>query len=381
MTDTNQEVLTIPCIAGDGIGVEITPIMQQAVDAALGACYGDQRRIEWLNVLAGEEAFAATGQWLPDETLAACRQHRVSIKGPLTTPIGTGIRSLNVALRRELDLFACVRPVRWFEGVKSPILHPENVDMIIFRENTEDVYAGIEWAAGSPEAEKLYRFLSLELGVTDVRFPETSGYGIKPISKQGSQRLIRAACQYAVDHDLPSVTLVHKGNIQKYTEGAFRQWGYELAEAEFPGLLIQDVIADAFMQKTLTRPLEYSVIATTNLNGDYISDLLAAQVGGIGIAPGANINYETGHAVFEATHGSAPSMVGQGRTNPSSLLLSAVMMLDYLKLTEAADHLTATLASCYRDGAATKDLAPADGPALTTVEFGQELVRRLKIRS
>jgi len=373
----DQEIITIPCIAGDGIGPEITAGMRQVVDASLQVCFGDAKRIDWLDVLAGQQAFDETGSWLPDETMDACREHPVSIKGPLMTPVGVGHRSLNVALRQALDLYACVRPVRWFEGVASPMRDPGSVDMVVFRENTEDVYAGIEWAAGSQEAGRLYRFLADELGVTQVRFPESSAFGIKPMSREGSQRLMRAACRYAVEHDRPSVTIVHKGNIMKHTEGGFRQWSYEVAESEFPGLKVKDVIADAFLQATLLKPRDHSVIATPNLNGDYISDQLAAMVGGIGISPGANINYETGHAVFEATHGTAPDLVGTGRANPSSLILSAVMMLDHLGWGEAADRLTTVLASCYRDGQATSDLVPPDANGLTTIEFCNEIVRRL----
>ncbi|MCL2315816.1 MAG: isocitrate/isopropylmalate family dehydrogenase [Actinomycetia bacterium] len=368
------DVVTIPCITGDGIGVEITPVMKAVVDAALD---GTGRRIEWLEAPAGEASFEASGEWLPEATLEACRTYHVSIKGPLTTPVGGGIRSLNVALRQALDLYACVRPVRWFEGVASPVREPWKVDMVIFRENTEDVYAGIEWAAGSEEAAKLYRFLHDELGVTQVRFPDSSAFGIKPISREGSRRLVRAACRYAVEHDRPSVTLVHKGNIMKHTEGGFRAWGYELAAEEFPDLTVKDSIADAFLQATLRRPAEHSVIATPNLNGDYISDSLAAQVGGIGIAPGANINYETGHAAFEATHGTAPKYVGQNRANPSSLLMSAVMMLEYLGWQDSADAITRAMAACYREGVATPDLAPSPDVAVSTQGFGEAIIARL----
>ena len=371
------DVVTVPVITGDGIGADITPAMKTVVDAVLNAIYGDAKRIDWLDVPAGQASFDATGTWLPPETVAACRDYRVSIKGPLMTPVGEGHRSLNVALRQDLDLYACVRPVRWFEGVASPLRRPMDVDMVVVRENTEDVYAGIEWPAGSPEARRLYHFLVSDLGVTGVRFPSSSAFGIKPISREGSRRLVRAACRYAVEHERDSVTLVHKGNIMKFTEGGFRQWGYELAEEEFPGLRVKDVIADAFLQNTLLCPGEYSVIATPNLNGDYVSDQLAAMVGGIGIAPGANINYETGHAVFEATHGTAPGLAGTGKANPSSLLLSAAMMLEYLGWALAAESLTDALADCYRNGIATPDIAPPDGRPYSTGEFAQEIIQRL----
>jgi len=369
------DVITIPVITGDGIGADITPAMKSVVDAAVSS---SGKRIEWLDVPAGQSAFDATGEWMPPATLSACRDYLVSIKGPLATPVGEGHRSLNVALRQDLDLYACVRPVRWFEGVTSPVKHPEKVDMVVFRENTEDVYAGIEWPAGSPEARRLYRFLSDDLGVMQVRFPSSSAFGIKPVSRDGSRRLVRAACQYAVDHGRESVTLVHKGNIMKFTEGGFRQWGYELAADEFPGLTVKDVITDAFLQDTLLHPEAYDVIATLNLNGDYASDQLAAMVGGVGIAPGANINYETGHAVFEATHGTAPNLAGTGKANPSSLLLSAAMMLEYLGWQPAADAMTAALATCYREGVATPDIAPADGHPCSTAEFAQAIIDRLK---
>jgi len=369
------DVVTIPVITGDGIGADITPAMKSVVDAALAPT---GKRIDWLDVPAGQAAFDATGEWMPPATLNACRDYLVSIKGPLATPVGEGHRSLNVALRQDLDLYACVRPVRWFEGVASPVKHPEDVDMVVFRENTEDVYAGIEWPAGSPEARRLFRFLADDLNVTQVRFPSSSAFGVKPVSRDGSRRLVRAACQYAVDHGRRSVTLVHKGNIMKFTEGGFRQWGYELAADEFPGLTIKDVITDAFLQDTLLHPEAYDVIATLNLNGDYASDQLAAMVGGVGIAPGANINYETGHAVFEATHGTAPNLAGTGKANPSSLLLSAAMMLEYLGWTPAADAMTAALATCYREGVATPDIAPDGGHQCSTAEFAQAIIDRLK---
>jgi len=365
--------VTIPVITGDGIGAEITPVMKDVIDAVLD---GTGKRIEWLDVPAGKASFEATGDWLPEATLEACRTYRVAIKGPLETPVGGGHRSLNVALRQELDLYACVRPVRWFPGVESPIRTPGDVDMVVFRENTEDVYAGIEWPAGSPEAARLYRFLADDLGVRAVRFPESSAFGIKPMSREGSERLVRAACRYAVDHGRDKVTLVHKGNIMKYTEGGFRAWGYEVAAAEFPGLVVDDCIADAFLQNTLLHPGRYSVIATPNLNGDYISDQLAAMVGGIGIAPGANINHDTGHAVFEATHGTAPDLVGKDVANPSSLLLSAAMMLEHLGWTDAADRLTGALAECIAAGTATPDIAPK-ATARSTTGFAGAILDRL----
>ena len=332
---------TIPFIEGDGVGAEVIPVMQAVVDAAIMKAYGGKRKIEWLEVLAGGKAHAQTGEWLPQTTLDAFREYLVGIKGPLMTPIGGGIRSLNVALRQSLDLYVCLRPVRYFQGIASPVRHPERVDMCIFRENTEDIYAGIEWESGSDEARKFCRFLHDDMGVTKVRFPETSAFGVKPVSVEGSERLIRSAIEYALSHDLPSVTLVHKGNIMKYTEGGFKKWGYALAEREYGEalrsgkLVVKDCICDAFLQNALLKPQDYSVIATLNLNGDYISDMLAAQVGGIGIAPGANINYNTGHAIFEATHGIAPDIAGQNIVNPSSIILSAVMMLDYIGWNEA----------------------------------------------
>ncbi len=348
----------IPFIEGDGIGPDITKAAMLVWNAAVQKAYGGKRRIAWMEIFAGEKANAVYGPntWLPAETLQACRDYLVSIKGPLTTPVGGGIRSLNVALRQELDLYVCLRPVRWFKGVPSPVRRPELTDMVIFRENSEDIYAGIEWAAGTPEAKKVIAFLLKEMGVKKIRFPETSGIGIKPVSAEGTKRLVRAALAYAVENDRPSVTLVHKGNIMKYTEGAFRDWGYETARDEFGALpldggpwmrfrnprtgtdiTVKDCIADAFLQQILTRPADYSVIATLNLNGDYISDALAACVGGIGIAPGANINYVTGTACFEATHGTAPKYAGQDKVNPGSLILSGEMMLRYMGWAEAAD--------------------------------------------
>ena len=329
----------IPYITGDGVGKEITPSMLEIVDTAVRKVYKTKRQIKWKEVLAGENAFKQTGDWLPEETIEKFQYYTIGIKGPLTTPVGEGIRSLNVALRQKLDLYVCLRPIRWYPGIITPIVAPEKVNMTVFRENTEDIYAGIEWAAGSHEAKKICKFLQEEMGVTSIRFPGTSAFGVKPISREGTERLVRAACQYAIDNHLPSVTLVHKGNIMKYTEGGFRKWGYELAEKEFAAaiasgkLIIKDCIADAFLQNTLLCPEEYSVIATPNLNGDYISDQLAAMVGGIGIAPGANINYNTGHAIFEATHGTAPALAGKNEANPCSLILSAVMMLQYMGLT------------------------------------------------
>ena len=353
----------IPYIPGDGVGPEVTTAMRRILDAAVAKAYGGERRLEWLELAAGQKAFDCLGTYLPDETVEAFRRHKIGIKGPLTTPVGGGIRSLNVALRQGLDLFVCLRPVRWFRGVESPVKHPERVDMVIFRENTEDIYAGIEWEAGTPEAERFGRFLREEMGVTKVRFPESSSYGVKPVSREGTRRLVRAACRYALDHGRPSVTLVHKGNIMKYTEGGFKRWGYELAQEEFGAeiasgrLVIKDCIADAFLQNALLRPEDYSVIATLNLNGDYISDMLAAQVGGIGIAPGANINYDTGAALFEATHGTAPDIAGRDLANPCSNLLSGVMMLEHLGWDEAGALVTAALERSFSEGFATADLA------------------------
>ncbi len=398
----------IPFIEGDGVGPEITASMRRVVDAAVEKCYAGRRRILWSEVLAGEKAFNATGEWLPGATMTAFSEKLVGIKGPLTTPVGGGIRSLNVALRQELDLYVCLRPVRWYRGVESPVKEPQAVDMCIFRENTEDIYAGIEWQAGTPEAAKFLRFLTDEMGVRKVRFPETSSFGVKPVSREGSQRLVRAAIVYALEHSLPSVTLVHKGNIMKFTEGGFKNWGYELARAEFADraftmaeydeirkaqgpeaakkalagataagkLIVKDVIADAFLQNALLRPRDYSVVATLNLNGDYISDQLAAQVGGIGIAPGANINYASGHAIFEATHGTAPDIAGTDAVNPCSLILSAVMMLRYMGWGEAADAIEGALERCFASGQATADLARfmPSGTPLTTSAFTERLV-------
>lgn len=381
------DVPTIPFITGDGVGAEITPSMQAIVDAAVNVAYEGKRRIEWMEVLAGERAFNVTGSWLPDETMQAFREYLLGIKGPLTTPVGGGIRSLNVALRQTLDLYVCLRPVRWFQGVASPLKEPEKVGMYIFRENTEDIYAGIEWEAGTPEAKKFYRFLHDEMGVSKVRFPETSGFGVKPVSKEGSERLVRAACHFALEYGLPSVTLVHKGNIMKFTEGAFKKWGYELAEREFGDaiasgkLVIKDCIADAFLQNTLLMPEEYSVVATLNLNGDYISDQLAAMVGGIGIAPGANINYDSGHAIFEATHGTAPNIAGKDVVNPCSLILSAVMMLEYMGWQKPADLIVQALEESFAAGEATHDLARFmyECRSLSTSAFTREIIQRIEI--
>ncbi len=347
----------IPFIEGDGTGPDIWRAAQHLFDAAVAKAYGGTRRIVWREVLAGEKAKNRVDNWLPEETLAVIRENLVAIKGPLTTPVGGGIRSLNVALRQQLDLYACVRPVRWFEGVPSPVKHPEQVEMVIFRENTEDIYAGIEFQAGTPEVKKLRDFLIKEMGVKNIRFPETSSLGVKPVSEEGTTRLVRAALEYALANGRESVTLVHKGNIMKYTEGGFRDWGYQLAKREYGavevdggpwcklpnGLIVKDVIADAFLQQILTRPAEYDVIATLNLNGDYISDALAAQVGGIGIAPGANINYVTGHAIFEATHGTAPKYADQDKVNPGSVILSGEMMFRYLGWVEVADLIIGSL--------------------------------------
>ena len=375
----------VPFITGDGVGAEITPVCQQVVDAAVEKAYGGKRKIVWKEVLAGGKAHEQTGEWLPQATLDAFKEYLVGIKGPLMTPVGGGIRSLNVALRQTLDLYVCQRPVRYFRGIESPVKHPAKVDMCIFRENTEDIYAGIEWEAGSDEAKKFYRFLHDEMGVKKVRFPETSGFGVKPVSKEGSERLIRSAIDYALAHDLKTVTLVHKGNIMKFTEGGFKKWGYELAEREYGEelksgrLVVNDCICDAFLQNALLKPQDYSVIATMNLNGDYVSDMLAAQVGGIGIAPGANINYHTGHAIFEATHGIAPDIAGQDKVNPSSIILSAVMMLDYMGWNEAAQLITDALERLFTQGVATADLARfmPDGKALGTKAFGDKLAESL----
>ena len=379
------ETPTIPFIEGDGVGAEITPVMQTVVDAAVEKAYSGKRRIEWMEVLAGGKAAKQTGEWLPQATLDAFHEYLVGIKGPLMTPVGGGIRSLNVALRQSLDLYVCQRPVRYFKGIESPVKHPEEVDMCVFRENTEDIYAGIEWEAGTDEAKKFYNFISQEMGIDKVRFPETSGFGVKPVSREGSERLIRSAIEYALAHDLPSVTLVHKGNIMKFTEGGFKNWGYQLAEREYKDamesgkLVIKDCICDAFLQNALLKPQDYRVIATMNLNGDYISDMLAAQVGGIGIAPGANINYDTGHAIFEATHGIAPDIAGKNIVNPASIILSAVMMLDYMGWGEAGELITRSLENLFCKGVATADLARfmKNGHSVGTREFGQAMTDAL----
>jgi isocitrate dehydrogenase len=385
-------------IEGDGIGIDITPVMMKVVDAAVDRAYGNSRSIHWSEVLAGQKAFDATGEWLPSETLDAMRTGLVSIKGPLTTPVGGGIRSLNVALRQQLDLFACVRPVRWYSGTPSPVKDPGAVDMIIFRENSEDVYAGIEWESGSPEVRKVIDFLQNEMGVSKIRFPDTSGIGIKPISSEGTARIVRAAIQYAIDNDKDSVTLVHKGNIMKFTEGGFRDWGYQLAQDEFGAELldggpwctltnpntgttitIKDVIADAMLQQVLTRPREYGVLTTMNLNGDYISDALAAQVGGIGIAPGANINYDTGIAIFEATHGTAPKYTGQDKVNPGSLILSAEMMLRHMGWLEAADLIVKGMEGAISAKTVTYDFERQmdDATLLKCSEFGAAIITHM----
>ncbi|MBW7874963.1 MAG: NADP-dependent isocitrate dehydrogenase [Candidatus Cloacimonetes bacterium] len=377
----------IPFIEGDGTGVDIWPASRKVLDAAVEKAYKGQKRIEWFEVFAGEKAFKKWNNWLPEDTLTAIREYLIGIKGPLTTPVGGGIRSINVALRQELDLYTCLRPVRWFTGVPSPVKDPGAVDMVIFRENTEDIYAGIEYAAGTENCKKLLNFLQNELGVKKIRFPETSSLGIKPVSQEGTERLVRAAIEYAIRHKKPSVTLVHKGNIMKFTEGSFKSWGYALAEKEFANqtftwgqydkiketsgealaekaqneaiasgkIIVKESIADAFLQQILLRPKEYSVIATLNLNGDYVSDALAAQVGGIGIAPGANINYATGHAIFEATHGTAPKYAGQDKVNPGSVILSGVLMLEHMGWQEAADMIVKGLETSIGKGLVTYD--------------------------
>lgn len=402
---------TIPFIEGDGIGVDIWPASRLVFDKAVEKAYGGKRKIEWKEVYAGEKSYNKNGSWLPEETLADFRSYLVGIKGPLTTPVGGGIRSLNVALRQELDLYSCVRPVRWFKGVPSPVKAPGKTDMVIFRENTEDIYAGIEFMAGTPEADKIKNFLKNEMGVNKIRFPETSSIGIKPVSQEGTERLVRAAIKYAIDNKKPSVTLVHKGNIMKFTEGAFKTWGYELAEREFGDkvftwaqydkivaekgkaeadatqnqaekagkIIVKDSIADAFLQQILLRPDEYSVVATLNLNGDYISDALAAIVGGIGIAPGANINYVTGHAIFEATHGTAPKYAGQDKVNPGSVILSGAMMLEYMGWQEAADLIYRGLEESIADKKVTYDFErQMEGATLLkTSEFAQVIVDKM----
>lgn len=402
----------IPFIEGDGIGPDVWNASRKVIDAAVEKCYKGKRKITWKEMLAGEKAFQLTGEWLPKETLDTAKDYLVSIKGPLTTPVGGGIRSLNVALRQELDLYVCLRPVHWFHGVPSPVKHPEDVDMVIFRENTEDIYAGIEFNYDDPKAKKLFEFLKEIGGADKVRFPETSSFGIKPVSKEGSERLIRAAIKYAIEHRRSSVSLVHKGNIMKFTEGGFKIWGYELAEREFGDvvytwaqwertkkdqgeeaantemkqavvsgkIIIKDVIADNFLQQILLAPKDYSVVATLNLNGDYISDALAAAVGGIGIAPGANINYVTGHAVFEATHGTAPKFANTDTMNPSSLLLSGVMMLQYMGWHEAADCILGGLKFTIMRKRVTIDFYNLmhDATLLKTSEFANEIIKNIE---
>ena len=386
-------------IEGDGIGIDITPVMIAVVDAAVERAYVGERKIHWSEVLAGQKAFDETGEWLPEDTKQSMREGLVSIKGPLTTPVGGGIRSLNVALRQQLDLFACVRPVRWYAGTPSPVREPDAVDMIIFRENSEDVYAGIEWESGSEEVRKVIDFLHNEMGVDKIRFPETSGIGIKPISKEGTARIVRAAINYAIDNDCDSVTIAHKGNIMKFTEGGFRDWGFQLGKDEFGAteldggpwctmtnpktgneITIKDVIADAMLQQVLTRPGEYGVLTTMNLNGDYISDALAAQVGGIGIAPGANINYDTGVAIFEATHGTAPKYTGQDKVNPGSLILSAEMMLRHMGWSEAADLIVRGMEGAISAGTVTYDFERLmdNATLLKCSEFGQAIISWMK---
>jgi isocitrate dehydrogenase len=383
----------VPFIEGDGIGVDITPVMKDVVDAAVAKAYGDARAIHWMEIYAGQKSTQVYGadEWLPKETLDTVREYSIAIKGPMTTPVGGGIRSLNVALRQELDLYVCLRPIRYFRGVPSPLKDPSGTDMVIFRENTEDIYAGIEWEAESDGARKVIAFLQDEMSVQKIRFPATSGIGVKPVSREGSERLIRKAIEYAIANGRRSVTLVHKGNIMKFTEGAFRDWGYALAEREFgaqpldggpwmqtpDGLVIKDMIADAFLQQILLRPREYDVIATTNLNGDYISDALAAQVGGIGIAPGANMSDDV--AFFEATHGTAPKYAGQDKVNPGSLILSAEMMLRHLGWIEAADLIIASLEAAIADKQVTYDLARLmDGATeVSTSAFGRAMIERM----
>jgi isocitrate dehydrogenase len=385
----------VPFIEGDGIGVDITPVMRHVVDAAVDKAFGGKRRVAWMEIYAGEKSNAVYGEntWLPGETLEAIKDFGVAIKGPLTTPVGGGIRSLNVALRQELDLYLCLRPVRYYDGTPSPLKEPEKTNMVIFRENSEDIYAGIEWEAGTPEVKKVIDFLQNEMGVTKIRFPHTSGIGVKPVSSEGTRRLVRRALQYAIDQDRPSVTLVHKGNIMKFTEGAFKNWGYELAKEEFGAIeidggpwcafknpktgkeiVVKDVIADAFLQQILLRPAEYSVIATLNLNGDYISDALAAQVGGIGMAPGANLSDRV--ALFEATHGTAPKYAGKDQVNPASLILSAEMMLRHMGWNAAADLIVTGLSGAIANKTVTYDLERLMQGAtkLSCSQFGQAIV-------
>ena len=386
----------IPFIEGDGIGPDIWKASVRVFDSAVEKAFGDTKKIEWLEVLAGEKAYNQTGEWLPQATLDSITEHFVAIKGPLTTPIGGGIRSLNVALRQKLDLYACVRPVRWFEGVPSPVKQPELVNMVIFRENTEDIYAGIEWMAGTADLDKVKSFLVDEMGVTNIRFPDTASLGIKPVSREGTERLVRAALDTALKQGRKTLTLVHKGNIMKFTEGAFRDWGYDLARREYGAedldggpwqvirkdgkeLIVKDVIADAFLQQILLRPAEYDIIATLNLNGDYISDALAAIVGGIGIAPGANINYTSGHAIFEATHGTAPKYAGKDQVNPSSIILSGAMMLEYMAWQEAADLIVKGIEGAIAQKRVTYDFHRLmDGATkLKCSEFGDEIIANM----
>jgi isocitrate dehydrogenase len=403
----------IPFIEGDGIGPEIWRVAEKVFNTAVDKAYSGTRKIEWMEMLAGEKAFKQTGEWLPAQTLQTAKDYIVSIKGPLTTPIGGGIRSLNVAMRQDLDLYACVRPVKWFKGVPSPVVHPEQVDMTIFRENTEDIYAGIEWKAGTAEAQKFEKFLIEEMGVKNIRFPGSSSYGVKPVSLDGTKRLVRSAIEYALENHLPSVTLVHKGNIMKYTEGGFKNWGYEVARQEFGDktftwdewdelkksngeahanevqrhaihegkLLVKDIIADNFLQQILIAPKDFSVVATLNLNGDYISDALAAEVGGIGIAPGANINYKTGYAVFEATHGTAPKFAGTDSMNPSSVILSGCMLLEYIGWKEAAQLITEALQAAIMRKRVTIDFynLMTGATLLKTSEFGEEIIASMGV--
>ena len=403
--------ISIPFIEGDGVGAEITPVSQKIINEAIKKAYNGKKSIEWIEVFAGDKAIKEFGKHLPEETIKTFAEYLIGIKGPLTTPVGEGIRSLNVALRQTLDLYVCLRPIRWFKGIVSPIKEPNKVNMIVFRENTEDIYAGIEWKNGTKEAKKFYDFLKNEMGVNKVRFPETSSFGVKPVSEEGSKRLISSAIKYAIKFNLPSVTIVHKGNIMKFTEGAFRKYGYEIAREDFSDktftmeefneikkefgeakakdklkeseekgkIIINDNIADAFLQNTLLKPENYSVIATLNLNGDYISDQLAAMVGGIGIAPGGNINYETGHSIFEATHGTAPDIAGKNKANPCSLILSSVMALEYLNLNEAANLIINALEKSFEEGYATEDLAlfMENGKPLGTKEFGDKILSLL----